>query len=171
QLRMAAFGYDMDNMKARCWYESTVPLYTIDEAHREKFAHLVDALTKSAEEVAGFVRSCVKEAWFKRPGDAKGDTSFLNDAFFNHTEGDFYAAVKALIDAIEAGEDGNDQLLHWHGVLRSAAIELFDHWAAQESLEHANPRRIAAAHTKLIKLIHSKKIKNILPINNRERAA
>jgi CRISPR system Cascade subunit CasA len=24
--RLWAFGYDMENMKARCWYESTMPL-------------------------------------------------------------------------------------------------------------------------------------------------
>ncbi|NOY63567.1 MAG: type I-E CRISPR-associated protein Cse1/CasA [Gammaproteobacteria bacterium] len=171
QLRLAIFGYDMDNMKARCWYESTVPLYTVSDDYREIFSQRVDALVKSATEFSGFVRSCVKEAWFKRPGDAKGDTTFISDSFFSHTEEDFYAAVHQLRDQLEGGADGIAILNDWHTILRKAVIDLFDHWVAQESLENANPRRIAIAHQKLISLIHSKKIKDTLFLNNRERAA
>jgi len=171
QLRMAVFGYDMDNMKARCWYESTVPLYTVAGEYRELFSIRVDALVKGAEEFSGIVRSCVKDAWFKRPGDAKGDTTFLADALFNQTEQAFYSSVQALIEDLEQDGDGNAILANWHGVLRQSAIALFDHWVAQESLEYANPRRIADAHQKLIKLIHSKKIQQLLPFKNKEKAA
>lgn len=34
QFRLWAFGYDMDNMKARCWYESTMPLLYVDATVR-----------------------------------------------------------------------------------------------------------------------------------------
>ena len=171
QLRMTVFGYDMDNMKARCWYESSVPLYTVASVYRELFSLRVDALVKGAEEFSGFVRSCVKDAWFKRPGDAKGDTTFLADAFFNHTEQAFYSSVRALIEDLEQGGDGNTILANWHGILRQSAIALFDHWVAQESMEYANPRRIADAHQKLIKLIHSKKIQQLLLFKSKEKAA
>jgi CRISPR system Cascade subunit CasA len=30
-LRLRAFGYDMDNMKPRCWYESILPLYDLGD--------------------------------------------------------------------------------------------------------------------------------------------
>lgn len=171
QLRLAVFGYDMDNMKARCWYESTVPLYTVASEYRDLFSLRVDTLIKAAVEFAGFVRSCVKDAWFKRPGDAKGDTTFLSDAFFNHTERSFYSSISELIGELESGGDGSTVLAAWHGVLRKAAIDLFDHWVAQESVEYANPRRIAEAHQKLINLIHSKKIRDLLLLKNKEKAA
>ena len=171
QLRLAIFGYDMDNMKARCWYESTVPLYLVSDQCRERFSHQVDALVSTATDFSGFVRSCVKEAWFKRPGDARGDTTFLSDSFFSHTEADFYASVRQLRDQLENGGDGIVVLNSWHSILRKAAIDLFDHWVAQESVENANPRRIAMAHKKLIKLIYGKKIKQALLLNNKEKAA
>jgi CRISPR system Cascade subunit CasA len=37
QFRLWAFGYDMDNMKARCWYEAQMPLYEIEESLRQEF--------------------------------------------------------------------------------------------------------------------------------------
>jgi len=171
QLRLSVFGYDMDNMKARCWYESTIPLYTINEEYRKIYVVRVESLINASNEFSGFVRSCVKEAWFKRPGDAKGDTTFLSLSFFSHTEQEFYTSVRKLIDELEAGDNGNAILIEWHGILRKAAISLFDHWVVSESVENANPRRIAAAHQKLIKLIHSKKIQNILPFKYKEKAA
>lgn len=171
QLRLSVFGYDMDNMKARCWYESTVPLYTVANEYREDFAQKVNVLLEAAVEFSGFVRGCVKDAWFKRPGDAKGDTTFLSDAFFSHTERAFYHSVQALVSELECGGDGNEVLAAWHGVLRKAAIDLFDHWVVQESVEYANPRRIAEAHQKLLNLIYSKKIQKLLPFKNKEKAA
>lgn len=34
--RLWAFGYDMDNMKPRCWHESTFPLFNFDNAGQRK---------------------------------------------------------------------------------------------------------------------------------------
>ena len=36
-LRLWAFGYDMDKMKARCWYESTMPLLPLGKEIREEY--------------------------------------------------------------------------------------------------------------------------------------
>ena len=94
QLRLHAFGYDMDNMKARCWYDSTFPLYTLKPDILERFTARTETLIQTATDAAGMTRSCIKEAWFKRPGDAKGDTAFLVEAFFSHTEADFYTSLK-----------------------------------------------------------------------------
>ena len=163
QLRLYTFGYDMDNMKARCWYETTFPLFTIPETIRGDFIRRVQALTDSSSEFASFVRSCVKEAWFKRPSDAKGDVSFLTQSFYQHTEIAFYQAAKALQTKLV---DGTDQtVLHsWHDTLRNAAFDLFDYWAARGDIAQANPRRVADARSKLIALCHSKKIKEILQL-------
>lgn len=169
QFRLHAFGYDMDNMKARCWYETTFPLFTIPDAIRSDFTKRVQVLTKISSEFAGFVRTGVKAAWFKRPGDAKGDVSFLTQSFYQHTESAFYQAVQALQTKLL---DGTDQtVLHsWHDTLRKAAFDLFDYWAARGDIAQANPRRIADARNKLKSSIYSKKIKEALqlPLNDKE---
>ena len=163
QLRLHVFGYDMENMKARCWYETTFPLLTIPESIRIDFSNRVQAMTETASDFAGFLRSCVKEAWFKRPGGAKGDTSFLTQSFYQHTENQFYQAIKILQSKLVDGTD--KEVLHaWHSTLRKAAIDLFDFWAASGDIAQANPRRIAEARNKLKRLAYSKKIKQALQL-------
>jgi len=179
QLRLSVFGYEMDSMKARCWYESTVPLYTVPAEYREVFSCRVAALVSSSEEFVKILSECLREAWYdkdpKKNKDNKKNfhkkTSFVSDSFFNHTERAFYSSIVELIGELKSGGDGSNVLAAWHGVLRRAAIDLFDHWVAQESVENANPRRIAEAHKKLLNLIHSKKIQKLLPFKNKEVAA
>ncbi len=161
QFRLHVFGYDMDNMKARCWYETTFPLYLIPDAIRENFSIRVQALTESADLAAKSVRACIKEAWFKRPGDHKGDTSFLAQAFFQHTELFFYQAVQQLLQKIpEKSEVGI--LQEWHGVLCRTGLKLFDYWAEQGNLSEADPRRSAVARQKLANNLNNKKICELL---------
>jgi CRISPR system Cascade subunit CasA len=155
-LRLHAFGYDMDNMKARCWYETTFPLFSIDEEIRDEFDKRVATLVDAASNTANMLRSCIKEAWFKRPGDARGGTAFLVEAFLNHTENAFFAQLKQLIGQLEAGEDGRASLYTWHKILSGAALELFDYWTDRGNFEAVNPRRIAEARRKLSGWLYSK---------------
>ncbi len=162
QLRLWAFGYDMDNMKARCWYETTYPLYLLDKRIREDFVSLAQLLIRAAIEVSKQVRGSVKEAWFSRPGDAKGNTSFLVESFFQHTENTFFDSLHQLRDELASGGDGIAVLNAWHGELKKAAMDLFDYWAARGDVSVANPRRIAMAHKKLNRLLNGKKLKQLL---------
>jgi len=167
-IRLYAFGYDMDNMKARCWYEATFPLYIVPEDIRFDFAKSVQVLTATATDVAGFVRSCVKQAWFKRPGDAKGDTSFLVKSFYQHSESAFFQSAKLLPSKLENGAE--KEVFHtWHKTLRQTAMNLFDYWAARGDIAQANPRRVAEGRIKLNALLHSKKIKQALLLPNKPK--
>ncbi len=171
QLRLSVFGYDMDNMKARCWYETTFPLFPIDDEHlRKAFTLRVQLLVKAATQMAGFVQTCIKEAWFKRPGDARGDTMFLKEAFYQQTEQQFYKALEQLLPALRTEED-SDVLKGWHMFLKTAAMKLFDYWAARSDVAVSDPRRIANAHQKLKNLIYGKKFLASLGIDNRKEKA
>ncbi len=172
QLRLHVFGYDMDNMKARCWYETAFPLYTLEPAIIEKFTARTDTLIQSATDTANMARSCIKEAWFKRPGDAKGDTTFLVEAFLGHTETGFYSSLNRLRDQLKTGEDGKAVLSAWHSVLTRTAVQLFDYWTGRGDFGAVNPRRIAQAHRKLTNWLNSKKLKQSLAIvKSKEKAA
>lgn len=157
QLRMHVFGYDMDNMKARCWYESTFPLFNIPEAIAGVFNQRSNELINAATETSRITRSGIKEAWFKRPADAKGDTAFLTQAFFDHTETAFFSQLQQLKKQLETGEDGRASLYAWHQVLRRTALELFDYWTTRGDFETVNPRRIAEARNKLSGWLNSEK--------------
>ncbi|GJL83250.1 MAG: type I-E CRISPR-associated protein Cse1/CasA [marine bacterium B5-7] len=173
QLRLHTFGYDMDNMKARCWYETTFPLFTLDESIREAFAVRAHTLINAATETANWTRRCIKDAWFKRPGDAKGDTDFLVEAFLSHTEQAFFNQVRQLIDQLGAGHDGTQSSHGWHTTLCRSAIELFDYWTSRGDFEAIDPRRVAEAHQKLTGWMYGKNkgLPKILEINLNEKNA
>ena len=164
QFRLYVFGYEIiKNNKANCWYETTFPLYLIQEEIRETFTARVQTLTLTAEKTAEALRTCIKEAWFKRPGDARGDTSFLTQAFYQHTEPFFFKAVQQLIQKIPQKTD-IEILQGWHSTLRRSGLQLFDYWAEQGDISESDPRRIAVAREKLLKSFNSKNIREILHI-------
>ena len=153
-LRLWVFGYDMDNMKARCWYEKQYPLIVIEnEEQRQLFAERVQAMLDLATQLAGFVQSCVKEAWFDRPADARGDVSFIKEAFYEQTEAAFIAMLHTL-----QSNTNREVIQQWHSQLAHHSLKLFDYWVAQGDMASENPRRIAEAHRKLRNLIYGKKL-------------
>ncbi|MBN2701189.1 MAG: type I-E CRISPR-associated protein Cse1/CasA [Methylothermaceae bacterium] len=170
QLRLWTFGYDMDNMKPRCWYETTLPLYLVPNEIRTEFSGRVEQLIKGAEYVADLLRRQIKQAWFKRPGDIRGDVSFLADGFYQHTEGNFYTCARDLIQAIPEDTD-YDILARWHRIVVKAAFDMFDEWTTAGDIAFSDPRRIAQARESLRKGLYAKKLtRQILPIQ-KEKAA
>ena len=155
QCRLWAFGYDMDNMKARCWYESTMPVYELETATvRQHFASTVERCVNAANEVRGYLITALKEAWFERLKDAKGDFSFIDLAFWQDTEADFYAVLQTLADGLNRGEPPDviktQAKEQWHRYLYDKARDLFDQWATSGGFEYENPRRIFQARNKLL---------------------
>ena len=171
QFLLHAFGYDMDNMKARCWYEATFPLFHIAGGQVQDFVNRVETLIFTATDTAKTVGSCIKEAWFERPGDAKGYTSFLEDAFYHRTEQSFFEIVKRLLETFANKDDDTALLNDWHAILVRSALGLFDDWATRSDFTQEDPRRIAKAHTGLMKKLYSKNMKTKLKIPKENKAA
>ncbi len=161
-LRLWAFGYDMDNMKARCWYDATMPLVTISSSARSDFERGVADLIKAAVEIVRNTRSAVRNAWFRRPGDVKGDTSFVDSTFWHETESSFYEASQSLKAALESGNDTADAKKEWHKVLCDEALRVFDANAWRGPIEEADPKRVVLARRDLQNYNHRKKIKGLL---------
>jgi len=159
QLILHVFGYDMDNMKARCWYECTLPLFLISDPEvRGRFSEQVDRLIEAATQFAGFVRTCVKEGWFKRPGDVKGDTAFLIESFYQRSESAFYATLDQL--RCDLSPDATMALrVRWHKQLCDIALALFEEFTTRGGFEYENPARVANARQKLLNLMHGKKLR------------
>jgi CRISPR system Cascade subunit CasA len=166
QLRLWAFGYDMDNMKARCWYEASLPLYGLNECD-------VDAQKRVEEEVrqwlaganlaAFFLRSAVKDAWFG--ADARGDFSVLDACFWSATEADFYRQLRDLIDLARVDGDIDHEAIAqaWLARLRRVALDLFDtQFVGAGAIERQNPRRAAEAYRQLGRNLAGKKIRAAL---------
>lgn len=181
-LRLWIFGYDMDNMKARCWYETTFPMYELasaGHAQRGKLAKLVKDLILAAEQAVFYTRQAVKQAWFGG-SDARGDLSFIDKAFWDDTEAPFYQLLKEMIALArtEAGIDADDdaQIQRWGATwltaLRNAALRLFDDdIVGASAFSQQNPRRVADAHRNLLRNFNGKAIKELLHLPLPEKTA
>ena len=158
--RLWAFGYDMDNMTARCWYESIMPLVVVPTAIREDYEFRTAGMVRAAHEVAENLRKCVKKAWFNKPGEVKGDTGIIVGRFWQNTEGDFYVGLENLRSAL--GDDNEEALIavmrSWHMVLCRTSQIIFDSLAWEGPIEHANPKRVVLARRDLARFNSSKKI-------------
>jgi CRISPR system Cascade subunit CasA len=162
-LRLWAFGYDMDNMKARCWYESTLPLYGLADCDADA-ASLVQAEVErwlAAAELTGqMLRSAVKDAWFGH--EARGDFAHVDAAFWGDTAPVFYGQLQALIDAVRAGDEPAPLPTReaWHGTLVKTARRLFDLvFVGTGVVERQNPRRVALAWQHLNRNLQGRKLK------------
>ena len=181
QLRLWVFGYDMDNMKPRCWYETTFPLYALANAaaaSQKAVSGLVGNLIEAAEQAAYYLRQAIKQAWFG-DSDLRGDLGFVDKEFLDRTEPAFYLRLKALIDQAQSndGVDLDDAGFvirlgeSWLKVLRSNALHLFDQdVVGAASIGQQDPQRIAEAYNTLKKNLDGKAIRTILHLPVAEKA-
>ncbi|MGB0955904.1 MAG: type I-E CRISPR-associated protein Cse1/CasA [Panacagrimonas sp.] len=165
-LGLHAFGYDMDNMKARCWYESTLPTYGLTDcepAARERVQAEVALWLAGAELAATCLRGAVKDAWFS--GDARGDFSMIDASFWSATESAFYDVLNTLIEALRDGQDFDELEARqgFHKTLKQQATALFDqHFVGSGAVERQRPRLIAAAYRQLRTNLNGPKLRKAL---------
>jgi CRISPR system Cascade subunit CasA len=148
----------MDNMKARCWYESTMPLIPLRREIHEQYAQNVAGMVLAASQVAGNLRACVKKAWFKRPSDVKGDTSFVDSDLWQMTEDGFYTMLNELRSVLEEGNEATQVMKRWHHSLSQTALSIFDGLAWKGPVEDADPKRVVLARLDLMKSNNSRRI-------------
>ena len=161
--RIWAFGYDMDNMKARCWYDAKMPLYEIDLSIRDTIKDFVIRYIDAAIEMAGNLRREIKNARYKRPGDVKGDWSFIDIAFWQATESSFYNCIQEATNALGKNEALHDIQKRGHSSLKRSAMALFDEHALGGPLADMDMGRVVRARQKLaIWLETGKKVKELL---------
>lgn len=165
-MRLWAFGYDMDNMKARCWYDATLPLYSLADCDRDTRLQLQAEIGRwldAATLAGGYLRGAVKDAWFS--SDARGEFSHVDASFRGATEPAFYRQLQALIDTTRDGHEHADLPSReaWHRVLASTALRLFERaFVGAGPIERQNPRRIAQAHKQLLGGLYGVKLKQAL---------
>jgi CRISPR system Cascade subunit CasA len=168
QLRLWAFGYDMDNMKARCWYEASLPLYGLADcpvdAQKWVGAEL-GVLLAGADLAAFYLRSAVKDAWFGT--EARGDFSAIDAMFWSATEADFYKKLRTLIDFARQDFEGDLSQVRetWHRLLIKAVTTLFDEvFVGAGRVELQRPDRAAKASRQLNRNMFGPKIRQALAL-------
>lgn len=169
--RLWCFGYDMDNMKARCWYDHILPLFFLDAAQQRNVLDWAGEFIGAAHDVADNLRQQIKAAWFRRPGDVKGDMSAVSQEFWGESETKFYSLLERL-----AKLPGDQRLAppelydEWKRVIQTLAVRIFDNWALASSAEDLDMKRIVTAREELKKKLHtSKPMKELIARSKNEK--
>ncbi|MBY4678208.1 type I-E CRISPR-associated protein Cse1/CasA [Marinobacterium arenosum] len=155
--RLWCFGYDMDNMKARCWYDHDFPLFSCDADRQEKLLAQAEELLDLAQLAVRELRGRVRDAWFKRALDAKGDTSHIEADFWQQTEARFFALVQQLGKLPPSEVRPATLMLPWSRMLVATALDSFDRWTLESNPEDLNLKRIMAARAELLRKLRTSK--------------
>lgn len=119
------FAFDMDNAKARCWYQHRLPLITTDDPERLK-ALLKAAVELSATALA-LLKKYLKAALYATPGEVGGDFSIRDIAWWQETEAEFRALMRQLADdPARQRPETCQQMVRWRQYLLRILFATFD---------------------------------------------
>lgn len=155
------FGYDMDNMKPRCWYSTHMPLLALPDRARSVARTWLREMVDLTGASAWLLQTGIKEAWFSRPKDVKGDLSFIAAALWESTEQQFYSSLMEL--GAQLGCETPAQRFPaelaalWYRHVTRQARELFDDFALSGPAEQLDMKRITRARNAFRKKLHNGK--------------
>ena len=149
ETRFAAFGYDMDNMKARGWLESEWPLWHFDSVTSSGLELLIPKVVAGAAKVATLTIRAVKSALYENIKSATGDYQFIGERFYRETESGFFEVLEQASDSIREQPESEDATVElrkkWVGLIAEPALRLFDEFAPMdETMPSSTLRRVKA---------------------------
>ncbi len=142
--RLLAGGFDMDNMKARGFVESEMPIYEpADRNLAVKHDQYLRLLIKSADHAAKLLSRAVSRALYGEKSDVKFDASplaNLREQFLAATEAEFLRRA-AIPDFV------SDEAVRraWLSHLRQIVLHLFHTAAPIDASGEGHPDRVATA--------------------------
>lgn len=165
--RLWCSGYDMDNMKARCWYDHTFPLFRLKSIQRKNLLSWTADIICAARDIASLLRTQLKAAWFKRPKDAKGDINFIAADFWEQSEPTFYRLLEKLSKLPEEQRQAPVEIYElWKNTIRTLAYRIFDAWALESPAEDLDMKRVVNARNGLKKKLNS--LKSFKTLNRKD---
>jgi CRISPR system Cascade subunit CasA len=165
------FGYDMDNMKARGWYSSHLPLFDIQIQYQDQALRQIKQLQTLSTNILWHCRTQIKAAWFDKPADAKGDMSFVDMAYWQRSHNIFFNTVASLLENSKGQICvlNPEQAKEWLTSIRNLCIDLFDEFALSElGNQKSMSKRIKARQQLTDWLFGSKEIKAFIVNHNIE---
>lgn len=150
--RLHVFGYDMDNMKARGWTESIVPLFAVtDEERRRLLRETAEQLAEATSVAAAALLYAVKDSRSSNPKAATGDIGHVRSQLWGDTESEFFRVMEAVaafdVDAGDPWAAADALRSEFKGVISRGAMAIFDQWCPAVGLApEPLRRRVVARH-------------------------
>lgn len=148
--RLIAAGFDMDNMKARSFVESEMPLPGAQDMETQRrLDDLATRLVRAADLVAGMARTAVRAALFSPGATVKLGSELLSSVRENLWEQSEQAFFDALERVARRGvTEGEPEA--WLDLLRRTALALFDEAAPLSPFSGSAAPRIGRARRNLL---------------------
>lgn len=142
RLEIIIFGFDMDNMKARAWYETTMPDWLLPEKEKERLTQRSEMLVQAATEIAGNTRRAVERAWKDSGSKTRGDLSHVANSFWTATEGPFYEKMEVLAQQQLDKNSLAALYKEWLQILKMESLRIFEIYASQVSLDDGDEKGV-----------------------------
>lgn len=152
-----AFGYQTRQNTVLSWQESRMPLRRLAQADLPEFDESTGILVQGAQAMADTLERSVRQALFRRPGDAKGDLSYITLSYWSRTHPAFYAHQDRLVPSAPA--DVLETMDSWHSALCVAGERVFREYVLSVPFGQVDPQRIATAWTWLRRNFRSGKMR------------
>ncbi|ABW68787.1 type I-E CRISPR-associated protein Cse1/CasA [Desulfosudis oleivorans] len=166
------FGFDMDNMKARCWYDTHFPVLILNKQQKENLIAWAVELIGSARATVKILRDAVKSAWFKRPGDAKGDMSAIDRQFWETTEPGFYKLLDDMAKLPSATRMAPPEIYaNWFRMIKESMFDIFEKATLYNSPEEVDLKQIVSAKQSLTKTFYNNSVIKNLKAKAKEEVA
>ncbi|NKI76095.1 type I-E CRISPR-associated protein Cse1/CasA [Dickeya sp. CFBP 2040] len=150
QVGLWCFGYDMDSMKARCWYEHRIPVWKEITPAVKDYLPLGLQMAHDAQQL---LRQSVKAAWFSRPKEVNGDLSIIEVSFWQETEQLF----RQLYRSIAGGNCPVKSLNAWQNQLYMYLIGTFDRLTFGNPDQQGDLTRAVKARSEMVTQFYSQK--------------
>jgi len=148
--RVWVSGFDMENAKARCFYDTTLPLYPIAEENLSDLQEVVQMYLDVAEESSRALTRSVKEATYVYPTERESDPT-VEQSFWQRSEEDFYNFLKELASKdLKAAAVKADLYQRWLHVITKVTLQLFDQRVFAMQVEGLNMKRVIEAKSGLV---------------------
>lgn len=142
--RLIAGGYDTDNMKARGFMETEVPLVLASSKEvQERLDALATSLVRASERASYQLRKAVQQALYHPGAKVKATAhgiALLGDRVWLETESAFFSAL----DRAMSLDDTAPERVAWQVRLRGLALRIFDDTVPIDPLDRNNARQVRA---------------------------
>jgi CRISPR system Cascade subunit CasA len=147
--RLSIFGYELENGKARCWWEAQMPLISVKSELKEEYELNIAKLIRMAKYANSKTLVFTKLAMFKEPKNVKGDFKFIEQDFWKDSENAFYQALCELKLVLSDKKDLVTLKKSWLKEISKIAEIIFDRYSQVEMIGDCDPERIAKNRRKL----------------------
>ena len=161
EIKVWAFGYDMDNMKARCWYENYMPFYNMPE----------ECIEKIQQTVQQFIEVVVQARFYlsKALNLCKVPTTVARQQIWQQTETKFYEILKAVMNSLISDDNSSDEMdsikREWLRYVQLQTRIIFEKLADIQHAESGMLKAYVKANNDLKKCLHGKKMFELLTLS------